>query len=170
MSLSSYSFRTGYEFLARGDLENMMTSVFQDLVLFSIWHTTLPISIGPYTKVLLQINCTFLLAAHKAVSSANWDFVFCCGEDLKSLTYIRKSNGLRTELCETPAISLVSIWTFCAFRCSSWLFLARFGFSSSDVRCCFSLLFVAFCCFSLLFVACRCSFWLFTALDIDHLP
>ena len=53
---------------------------------------------------------------------------------------------------------------FCAFCCSSWFFLARFCFSSSDVRCCFLLLFVAFCCFSLLFVAPRCSFWLFTAL------
>ena len=67
-------------------------------------------------------------------------------------------------------LSLVSIWTFCALRCSSWFFLARFGFSSSDVRCCFLLLFVAFCCFSLLFVARRCSFWLFIALDINHLP
>ena len=67
-------------------------------------------------------------------------------------------------------LSLVSIWTFCALRCSSWFFLARFGFSSSDVRCCFLLLFVTFCCFSLLFVARRCSFWLFIALDINHLP
>ena len=67
-------------------------------------------------------------------------------------------------------LSLVSIWTFCALRCSSWFFLARFGFSSSDVRCCFLLLFIAFCCFSLLFVARRCSFWLFIALDINHLP
>ena len=57
----------------------------------------------------------------------------------------------------------------CVFRCSSWLFLARFGFSSSDVHCCFLLLFVAFCCFSLLFVA-RRSFLLFIALDINHLP
>ena len=71
---------------------------------------------------------------------------------------------------ENNALSLVSIWTFCALRCSSWFFLARFGFSSSDVRCCFLLLFVAFCCFSLLFVARRCSFWLFIALDINHLP
>ena len=32
-------------------------------------------------------------------------------------------------------------------------FIARFGFSSFDVRFCFLLLFVAFCCFSLLVVA-----------------
>ena len=50
------------------------------------------------------------------------------------------------------------------------VFLARFGFSSSDVHCCFLLLFVSFCCFSLLFVARRYSFWLFIALDINHLP
>ena len=54
MSLSPYSLRTGSEFLARGDLDNMMTLVFQDLVLFSIWYTTLPIFVGPYAKVLLQ--------------------------------------------------------------------------------------------------------------------
>ena len=69
-----------------------------------------------------------------------------------------------------PELSLVSIWTFCAFRCSSWFFLARFGFSSSNVRCCFLLLFVAFRCFSLLFVARRCSFWPFIVLDINHFP
>ena len=53
-------------------------------------------------------NCTFLLAAHSAVSSANWDFEFClcCGFG-KSLTYIRKSNGLSTEPCGTPATGLI---------------------------------------------------------------
>ena len=55
LSLSPYSFRTGSDFLARGDLENVMTLVFQDLVLFSIWHTTLPISVCTHPKVLLQI-------------------------------------------------------------------------------------------------------------------
>ena len=55
MSLSPYSFRMGSEFLVREDLENMMTLLFQDSVLFSIRHTTLPVFIGPYAKVLLQI-------------------------------------------------------------------------------------------------------------------
>ena len=45
----------GSEFLAREDLENMMTLVFQDSVLFSIWHTTLPVFVGPYANVLPQI-------------------------------------------------------------------------------------------------------------------
>ena len=53
-------------------------------------------------------NCTFLLAAHRAVSSANWDFEFCLWWGFgKSLTYIRKSNGLRTEPCGTPAMGLI---------------------------------------------------------------
>ena len=45
----------GSEFLAREDLENMMTLVFQSSVLFSIGHSTLPVFVGPYAKVLLQI-------------------------------------------------------------------------------------------------------------------
>ena len=45
----------GSEFLARGDLENMMTVVFQDLVSFSIWNTILSIFVGPFVNVLLQI-------------------------------------------------------------------------------------------------------------------
>ena len=53
-------------------------------------------------------NCTFLLAAHGTVSSANWDFEFCLWWGFgKSLTYIRKSNGLRTEPCGTPAMGLI---------------------------------------------------------------
>ena len=52
MSLSPYSFRIGSEFLARGDLENIMTLVFSG---FSFIHTTLPIFVGPYANVLLQI-------------------------------------------------------------------------------------------------------------------
>ena len=47
-------------------------------------------------------NCTFSLAVHRAVSSANWGFEFCLWRGFdKSLTYIRKSNGLRTEPCGT---------------------------------------------------------------------
>ena len=75
MSLSKYSFRMGSEFLAREDLENMMTLFFYDSVLFFIWHTTLPVFAGPYAKV--AANCIFLLAAHRTVSSAKWDFEFC---------------------------------------------------------------------------------------------
>ena len=64
LSLSPYSFRMGSQFLARGDLENVMTSVFfQDEVLFSIWYTTLPIFV---------------------VSSADWDSEFVCGVVLVS--------------------------------------------------------------------------------------
>ena len=53
-------------------------------------------------------NCTFLLAAHRAVSSANWDFQFCLWSGSgKLLTYIRKSNGLRIEPCGTSAMELI---------------------------------------------------------------
>ena len=48
-------------------------------------------------------NCTFLPAAHRAVSSANWDFEFCLWLGFgKSLMYIRKGNGLRTAPCGIP--------------------------------------------------------------------
>ena len=33
----------------------MIPLFFQDSVLFSIWHTTLPVFVGPCAKVLLQI-------------------------------------------------------------------------------------------------------------------
>ena len=50
-------------------------------------------------------NCTFLLAAHRAVLSVNWDFEFCLWWGFgKSLIYIIKSSGLRTEPCGTPAM------------------------------------------------------------------
>ena len=53
-------------------------------------------------------RCTFLLAAQRAVSSANWDFEFCLWWGFgKWLTYIRKSNGLSTEPCGTPAMGLI---------------------------------------------------------------
>ena len=61
-----------------------------------------------YLRKSFAANCTFLLAAHRAVSSANWDFEFCLWWGFgKSLTYIRKSNGLRTEPCGTPAKGLI---------------------------------------------------------------
>ena len=44
------------------------------------------------------VNCMFLLAAHSAVSSANWNSEFCLWLAFgRSLTYMRKSNGLSTE-------------------------------------------------------------------------
>ena len=49
---------------------------------------------------------------------------------------------------------------FVAVCRSFWFFISRFGFSSSDVHCYFSLLFVSFCCFSLpflLFLVFHCS-------------
>ena len=58
--------------MARGDLENDdLSFFFQDLVLLSISHITLPVSVS------LAANYIFLLAAQRAVSSANWDFEFC---------------------------------------------------------------------------------------------
>ena len=61
MSLSPYSFRMASEFLARGNLEDMMTLFFfQDRVLISIWRTTWPIFVCLCPKDLLQI-VTFLL-------------------------------------------------------------------------------------------------------------
>ena len=51
------------------------------------------------------VICTFLPAVHRAVSSANWNFQFCLWRGFgKSLTYIIKTNGLRTEPCDTPAM------------------------------------------------------------------
>ena len=69
----------GSEFLVRGDLENM-TLVFQDLVLFSIWHTTFPIVVGPYTKVLLEIVRFYW----QPIMLQCWDFDIVCGEVLVS--------------------------------------------------------------------------------------
>ena len=53
--------------------------------------------------------CKTYVKAHWAVSSTNWDSEFClwCGFS-RLLTWIRKSNGLRTEPCGTPALG--SIW------------------------------------------------------------
>ena len=48
------------------------------------------------------------VVAHRAVSSANWDFEFCLWWGFgKSLTYIRKKNELRTERFGTPAMGLI---------------------------------------------------------------
>ena len=62
----------GSEFLVREDLENMMTLVFS--VLSFILH--LAHQFANFRRSLRKsfaAICTFLLAAHRAVSSANWD-------------------------------------------------------------------------------------------------
>ena len=56
---------------------------FQDLVLFSIWHTTLPISLSPYAKVLLQI-VNFYSQPIGQCNQRTWISSFVCGEDLVS--------------------------------------------------------------------------------------
>ena len=67
-SLSPYSFRMGSEFLARGDLENMMIVVFSRLNFilhlahhFANFHGSL--------RKSFAANCMFLLAAHSAASA-----------------------------------------------------------------------------------------------------
>ena len=107
MSLSPYSFRMGSEFLAREDLENMMTSVFSGFsFIFHLAHHFA--SFHRFLCKSFAANCTFLLAAHRAVSSGNWDFEFCLWSGFgKSSMYIRKSNGLRTEPCGTTATGLI---------------------------------------------------------------
>ena len=60
-----------------------MTLVFQDLVLYSIWHTTLPIFVGPYAKILLQIVHFYwqpIEQCHQRTGISS----FVCGEDLVS--------------------------------------------------------------------------------------
>ena len=79
MSLSPYIFRTGSKFLVRGDLDNMMTLIFLEFnfILHLAHH------FANFRRSLREgfvPNCTFLLAIHIAMSSANWDFEFCGGE------------------------------------------------------------------------------------------
>ena len=61
-----------------------MTTLFsQDLILFSIWHTTLPIFVGPYAKVLLQIVRFYqqrIEQCHQRTGISS----FVCGEVLLS--------------------------------------------------------------------------------------
>ena len=76
MSLSPYSFRMGSEFLARENLENIMTVGFSGLsfILHLAHHFA---SFCRCLSKRFAANRTFLLAAYRAVSSANWDFEFC---------------------------------------------------------------------------------------------
>ena len=82
MSLSPYSFRMGSEFLARGPGE------YDDLGFFKIQFIPhLAHHFASFRRSLRKsfaANCTFLLAAHRALSSANWDFELLCGEVLVS--------------------------------------------------------------------------------------
>ena len=73
----------GFEFLARDGLENMMTLVFSGLsfILYLADHFA---SFRRSLRKGFAANCTFLLAAHRAVSSANWVSEFFCGEVLIS--------------------------------------------------------------------------------------
>ena len=73
----------GSEFLAREDLENMMTLVFSGLsfILDLAHHFA---NFRRSSRKSFSANCTFLPTAHKAVSSANWDSSFVCGEVLVS--------------------------------------------------------------------------------------
>ena len=83
MRLSPYSFRMGSEFLVREHLENMMTLVFQNSVLFSIWHNTLPVFVGPYAKILLQIVYFYQQPIEQCHQQAGISS-FVCGEVLVS--------------------------------------------------------------------------------------
>ena len=58
----------GSEFLAREDLRNMMTLVFSGLsfILHLAHHFA---SFGRSLDKSFAVNCTFLIAAHRAVSS-----------------------------------------------------------------------------------------------------
>ena len=66
----------GSDFLARGNLENMMTLVFSgfSFILHLAHHFA---NFRKSLRKSFAANCTFLLAVHRTVSSANWDFEFC---------------------------------------------------------------------------------------------
>ena len=98
----------GFEFLARGDLQNMMTLVFFSGFSFIPHLTHQFVNFRRSLHKRSAANCTFLPVAHRTMSSANWDFEFCLWWGfVKSLTYIRKSNGLGTEPCGIPAMGLI---------------------------------------------------------------
>ena len=70
LSLSPYSFRMSSEFLAREGQENMMALVFSgfSFILLLALHFA---SFHRSLRKSFAANCTFLLAAHRAVPSAN---------------------------------------------------------------------------------------------------
>ena len=97
----------GSEFLAREVLENFDDLGFSGLsfILHLAHHFA---NFCRFLRKRFAASCTFLLAAHRAVSSPNWNFEFCLWWGFgKSLTYIRKSNGLRAEPCGAPAMGLI---------------------------------------------------------------
>ena len=102
-----HSSSLGSVFLASTDLENIITLAFSgfSLILYLAHH------IANFRRSCcknLAAKRTFKLKAHCAVSSANWEreFRLWCG-DSRSLTYIRKRDGLRTEPCGTPALGFI---------------------------------------------------------------
>ena len=66
----------GPEFLAREDLENMMTFVLPGLsvVLYLAHHFA---SFRRFLRKSFAANCTFVLAAIEQCQQQNWDFEFC---------------------------------------------------------------------------------------------
>ena len=109
----------------------------------------------PPPPACLGLNCIVSNYFWKHFCLNDRPFVFSMTDN--HFDFLCHSNKISNE-AKFLYSSLASSWS--VFRCSSWLFLACFGFSSSDVRCCFSLIFVAFCCFSLLS---RCPSLLFLA-------
>ena len=83
MSLSPYSFKMGSEFLAREDLENMMTLVFSGLS----FTLHLAHHFASFRRSLCKsfaANCTFLLAATEQCHQQTGISSFVCGEVLVS--------------------------------------------------------------------------------------
>ena len=93
-------------FWREGDLEIMMTLILSGFnFILHLAHYLVNFR-RPLRKSSFA-NCTLLLAVHRAVSSANWDFEFCLWWGFgTSLTYIEKSNKLRTEHCGNPTMGL----------------------------------------------------------------
>ena len=96
--------KAGFALIAIWDLENIMTFVFSGFrfILHLAHHfASLSRSLCRYSAV----KSIFLLTAHWPASSANCDLLvwWWLGFGMP-LTWIRKSNGLRLEPCETPAL------------------------------------------------------------------
>ena len=96
--------KAGSALIAVWDLENIMTlgfSGFNFILHLAHHHASLSRSLCRYSVA----KSIFLLTAHWSASSANCDLLvwWWVGFDM-SLTYIRKSNGLRFEPCGTSAL------------------------------------------------------------------
>ena len=106
MSISLYSFRTGSELLLKGDLENMMTLVFNRIKFYSLF--------GTKQKFLQVLKQKFYCKLYVFTSSPQCCIISELGFGIMSvvrLWYVidvyQKSNGLRTEPCRTPAVGLI---------------------------------------------------------------